>query len=77
MIVTPTVMDQMDNAVRVQKMGTGTFLLNHRLTAERLVEEISLLLRKTSIHETCKQIGEEISTENGASRAAEALEKLI
>lgn len=76
-IVTPTVMDQIDNAVRINRMGAGTFLLHHQLTAERLVEEISMLLKKTSVHEKCREIGREISNENGVKKAAEALEQLL
>ena len=77
MIVTPTVMDQIDNAVRVNRMGCGTFLLHHQLNAERLIEEISMLLKKTSVHEKCREIGREIAAENGVQRAADALEKLL
>lgn len=77
MIVTPSVMDQIDNAVRVKRMGAGTFLLHHQLNAERLIEEISMLLKKTSVHEKCREIGNEISMENGVLRAAEALERVV
>lgn len=77
MIVTPTVMDQIDNAFRIKQMGAGTFILHHQLNVERLVEEIKKLQKRTSTIENCKFIKSEIDRETGVERAADALEQLL
>jgi UDP:flavonoid glycosyltransferase YjiC (YdhE family) len=77
MIVTPTVMDQLDNAVRIKQMEAGTYILHRKLSVETLTQEIHQLLKATSVQENCQLIKTKIEQENGVSRAADALEKVI
>ncbi len=77
MIITPSVMDQIDNAVRVRQMGAGSYLLDTELSVETLVHQIQTSLKAVSLQQHCRTLGAKITQENGVLRAAEALEGLL
>ncbi len=77
MLITPSCMDQIDNAVRIKKMGAGTFLMSHKLSSETLLGEIKLLINSETQNKRSKLLGAQIQQENGIARAANEIEKLL
>jgi rhamnosyltransferase subunit B len=77
MLVLPSVMDQIDNAERVKRMGAGHYIFPSQLSAERLAEKILKISQDEKLTTVARQLGNKIGQENGVVCAADALEKMI
>lgn len=76
-LVIPHAYDQFNNAVRVATLGTGLMLARHRVTAARLEEKLERCIADASIAARAEAFGRRLAGEDGASVAADHLERLV
>jgi UDP:flavonoid glycosyltransferase YjiC (YdhE family) len=70
-LVAPYLVDQPDNAARLERLGVARTLPHSRFRATRIVAELQQLLAKPSYSERAASVGERVRTEDGAGRAAD------
>ncbi|TDQ55266.1 glycosyltransferase [Actinorugispora endophytica] len=74
MVVLPLFWDQYDNAQRVHEIGLGERLDTYRFTPEELRTAMESLLGNASLRRNLTEIGEEIRSREGVTRAADLIE---
>jgi UDP:flavonoid glycosyltransferase YjiC (YdhE family) len=77
MVVVPFAHDQPDNAARVRRLGVARVLSRRRYRVARVASELRRLLGNPRYAERAAVVGARVQAEDGASAAAEALEKLL
>ena len=73
-LVVPWSHDQPDNAERLRKIGVGRTIPRQRYRAPLVMKELDRLLNDKSYAERAQQIGAQIVSEDGVSRACDAIE---
>ncbi len=76
-LILPLAFDQPDNAERAVRLGVARSLPFTRARAARLAEELGVLLVNADYAEQARRVAVRINAEDGAGRAAEALESLL
>jgi rhamnosyltransferase subunit B len=76
-LILPHAHDQFDNAARVVRLGCGRTLPRPRYDAKSATSELQALLETSGYAERAAQVGEEVRRENGATVAADALERVL
>jgi len=71
--IVPVAFDQADNAHRACALGLARTIPFRKVTAQRLVSEISLLLDSGGYANAAQRVAAELSHTDGAARATEAL----
>jgi rhamnosyltransferase subunit B len=77
MIVVPWAHDQPDNAARIERLGCGITIPRNRYTAGRVAATIKNLLSKAATAGTAKEIGSQISSEDGIKNACSAIGQFL
>jgi rhamnosyltransferase subunit B len=77
MLVMPYNYDQPDNAARMVRLGVGRSISRKRYLAERVAQELGVLLAEPRYRLAAKAISLQIQRERGAEAACDALEKLL
>jgi UDP:flavonoid glycosyltransferase YjiC (YdhE family) len=76
-LIVPFYADQLDNAVRAQRLGVARVLAPRRYTAESAARELDVLMRVTDHRRRAAEVGRLLAEENGAAAgAAVVLERL-
>jgi rhamnosyltransferase subunit B len=76
-LVVPVAFDQFDNAARALRLGCARTLRFSKVTADTLAREIDALLASPQYATQAERIGEDITRENGAHAACDAIESLL
>lgn len=76
MLVMPYSHDQPDNAARVVKLGVARTLAKKDYNTESAARELGLILRDPRYATRAKEVGDKVAREDGAKKAAEAIERL-
>jgi len=76
-LIVPHAHDQFDNAARVARLGGGRVLSRPRYNAKTAVHELQMLLDDQSYSERATEVGKVVSQEQGASVAADEIEKVL
>lgn len=77
MVVLPHAHDQFDNAARVQRLGVGVRLdAGRRVRADRLATALRRCLTDEAMQREAARLGATIASENGATAAADEIERL-
>jgi UDP:flavonoid glycosyltransferase YjiC (YdhE family) len=76
-VVVPFAHDQFDNAARVQRLAVGGTVARSRLTAASLARVLQTLLDDPETLRRASDLGNAISSEDGAAHAADALESVM
>jgi rhamnosyltransferase subunit B len=76
-LIVPFAFDQFDNADHARRMGTSRTLYRKRYTANTAAKELGELLSKEMYSERAKHVSEQLKQENGPSRAADLIEKVL
>jgi UDP:flavonoid glycosyltransferase YjiC (YdhE family) len=69
--------DQPDNASRIARLGVGRRITRAKYTADNAARELDELLTDKDYAERAAEVGRTVEGENGACRAAGALETFI
>lgn len=75
-LVMPYSHDQPDNAFRVERLGVGSFIRREQYNAANAASKIRSVIGNDRMAMRAREIAAEIRKENGASVAADALERL-
>jgi rhamnosyltransferase subunit B len=75
-VIVPHAHDQYDNAARAERLGVSETLRRGRLTAHRLADALTAVLDNPTIRANATLVGARLKAEDGASVAAEQIEKL-
>jgi rhamnosyltransferase subunit B len=75
MLVVPYAHDQPDNALRARKLGIAASVGRNAYTGETAAAALGPLLGDAAIAARAASVGEIVSRENGAARAADAIER--
>jgi UDP:flavonoid glycosyltransferase YjiC (YdhE family) len=73
-LIVPHSHDQPDNAARIARRGIGRTMPLRQYKAQRVAEELRPLLEQNKYSKRAAQTGAQVQSENGASKAADALE---
>jgi len=76
-LILPHAHDQFDNAARVARLGCGRVLPRPRYDAQNATTELKRLLDNPSYAERAAEVAEVVRQENGASAAADAIERVL
>jgi MGT family glycosyltransferase len=76
-LIVPHAHDQFDNAARVARLGCGRVLPRPRYNAKTAVHELKMLLDDQSYRDRATDVGKLVSQEQGASVAADEIEKVL
>ncbi len=76
-LVVPHAHDQPDNAARLTRLGIARTIAPRRYTVDRSAKELERLLNQPAYAERAQAIGESLGNDDGAGRAADALEALL
>lgn len=76
-LILPHAHDQFDNAARVVRLGCGRTLPRPQYSVATATSELQALLKDQGYAERAAQIGETVRQENGASVAADAIERVL
>lgn len=76
-LITPMAHDQYDNAARVRRLGCGETLHFTKVNAKRLAAVLSTLRDQPRFAHAAAEIAPRIAGEDGATRAAEAMERQV
>ncbi|HKO97876.1 MAG TPA: nucleotide disphospho-sugar-binding domain-containing protein [Pyrinomonadaceae bacterium] len=76
-LVLPHAHDQFDNAMRVVRSGCGRSLPRPRYNAATATTELKALLGNPEYFANAEKIGAQVQSENGAARAADAIEEVL
>jgi rhamnosyltransferase subunit B len=74
MLIVPFNHDQPDNASRIARLGVGRTIPRAKYTAANAARELDRLLSDESYTAKAAEIGRQVRNENGASKAADAIE---
>ncbi len=77
MLVMPFAFDQHDNAARMSKLGIARVIKKANYSARNAARELAKLLSDDNVSRRAKQVGEDISSENGARVACDRLMALF
>jgi UDP:flavonoid glycosyltransferase YjiC (YdhE family) len=77
MLVMPYSHDQPDNARRVRRLGLAEVLGRNRYKAKAAARLIEQLLREKSYEERAGAVAAQVTAENGAAAACDALESIL
>lgn len=77
MLVVPFAHDQFDNAARVRRLGIAEVLYRSRYTAPAAEHLLRRLLENPSYAHAGARISAEVTAENGAASAADAIEAVL
>jgi rhamnosyltransferase subunit B len=72
-LVVPFAHDQPDNAHRVSKLGAGRVIYPARYTADRVAEELRMLLTSPRYRIAATSVAEAVRRERGAAAACDAI----
>lgn len=75
-LLMPMGFDQPDNALRLQRLGVGTFLPPRRFTAKRVELSLRRLLGSQEVAAACHRYGEETRARNGIALTCDVLERI-
>ena len=75
MLAVPSCNDQLDNAGHVRRLGIARVVHQKRLTVGRAARELERLLRDPSLGHPAESVGSQLSQEDGAAAAVDALEQ--
>ena len=75
-LVVPFAHDQPDNAVRVQRLGTGDYILPKHYRANRVVSKLETMLGSTGTREKCRLKAEALGSNAALETACELIEGL-
>ena len=73
-LIVPVAFDQPDNARRAVRLGVARSIPFGKISADALVRELGRLLAASDFNPRARAIGEEVTREDGASAACNALE---
>ena len=76
-LITPVAFDQPDNARRTVALGLGRTLPFEKVTAAALTRELAIVMTDEGYARRARQVGDALSLEDGASTAADALERAL
>jgi len=76
-VIMPLAHDQFDNADRVTRLGIGQGIPVQKFRAARLAGVLQPLLESVSVRQSCEEICEKFTDQNGLSQAAERIEQHI
>ncbi len=76
MLVVPFAHDQFDNGARVRRLGAAETIYRSRYEPRRVHQVLAKLLKDSRYAQAAKEIGRKVRAENGAARAADAIQKL-
>ena len=76
-LVVPVAFDQFDNAARAVRLGCARTLRFSKVTADTLAREIEALLASPQYATRARTIGDDITREDGARAACDAIESLL
>ena len=76
-LIVPYGWDQPDNAMRIQRLGSGLHLPRSAYTVDNAAAAIRRLLTEPQFAEKAAKIGQEIRAEDAASLACNAIERLL
>ena len=76
-VVMPYAVDQPDNAMRVERLGTSRTVTRTDYSSARAAQELDALLSDHRYAERARVVGGEIASENGASASCDHLETLL
>jgi rhamnosyltransferase subunit B len=74
-VIIPHAYDQFDNAARARRLGVSATLHATRVSPERLVRALRKVLDDPAVAGRAREVGDEVSREDGAAVAAAALER--
>ncbi len=74
-LVMPLAHDQFDNAVRVQRMGTGDWLHRRQFKAPAVAKKLNRLLDAPSVRLSCQEVSQKLDGRHGLDLAADAIEE--
>ncbi|MFL6446919.1 MAG: glycosyltransferase [Bryobacteraceae bacterium] len=77
MLVVPWAHDQPDNAQRIRRIGAGRSIKRNRYNARTAAEQLDQLLTDRSYDANARKASEIIATENGVTRACDAIEAVL
>lgn len=72
-LIAPYLVDQPDNAARVERLGAGRVLELNRYRGDRVAEALRALLNDARYSERAREVGERIANEEGAAAAADII----
>ena len=76
-LLVPSAWDQFDNAQRAQRLGVAHVLAPRHYRADHIVPALRALLEDATVHQRVARLRPCVAAEDGAQRAADALEDLI
>ena len=76
-LIVPFGWDQPDNAVRVERLGTGLHLPRSAYSVRSATAALERLLSEKQFSDRAAQVGAEIQAENGLAAACDAIEALL
>lgn len=76
-LIAPYLVDQPDNAARVARLGAGRVLELPRYTASKVAAELQHLIDDPQFAARAREIGERVSREDGAARAADIVRGVV
>lgn len=75
-VILPHAHDQFDNAARTERLGVSVTMTRGHGSARALARAVGRVLGDPAYAERARALGEKIALENGAERAAEAIEEV-
>jgi rhamnosyltransferase subunit B len=76
-LIVPHARDQFDNAARVARLGCGRVLPRPRYNGKTAVHELQMLLNDQSYSDRATEVAKLVVQEQGASVAADEIEKVL
>ncbi|MEL6385104.1 MAG: glycosyltransferase, partial [Cyanobacteria bacterium J06626_18] len=76
-LVLPYILDQPDNAARIERLGTSRTLERKQYSAARATQELRALIETPSYATKADAIGQVVHEENGVNMACDAIEKQL
>ncbi|MCC9168414.1 glycosyltransferase [Pontibacter harenae] len=77
MLIVPHSFDQPDNALRIERLGVGTYLYSAHFTKKRLKKTLCLLLYDSAYAAAAQRAAEVVRAEDGAATASEYIESFV
>jgi len=75
-LVTPYLSEQLDNGLRLERLGAARVLPGKRVTAAALTQELAALLADAAFEENARRIASQVAEEDGATVAARRIKEL-
>ena len=75
-LIVPFCTDQPDNAMRLERLGTGVSILPGKFTPQRAAETLQKLLSEPQIKKRCLEVAQKCQGGTGLDQVCQALEKL-